>query len=61
LQTCRHDSANETVRVGSTGLESKTPANQLATSSAFVVTRVLRSAAPPLSSLICCVILASND
>src|ERR1700733_3347915 len=56
-----HDSANETVRVGSTGLESKTPANQGVTDRTFVVTRVLRSGAPPLSSLICCVILASND
>ena len=56
-----HDSANETVQVGSGWLESKTPANRVVACRCFVVVLPLRVVAPPLSSRICCVILASHD
>src|SRR5580698_1809125 len=61
LPKCLHISANETVQVGFMRLESKTPANRVVACRCFVVALPLRVVAPPLSSRICCVILASHD
>jgi hypothetical protein len=53
--------ANETVPVGSGCLKSKLPANQFIVGRAIFGALELHSLRPPLSSLICCVILGVND